>query len=90
MVVRNGYVELVHRLGFYTLIIFCLGASLLLWAYYNYFRFRGIERRKERPRVTIDELSEHYRIAAEELERWRRSRRLVIHHSADGRVEWAD
>jgi hypothetical protein len=35
MVARSGYVELVHQLGLYSFIIFCLGASLLIWAYYR-------------------------------------------------------
>jgi biofilm PGA synthesis protein PgaD len=90
MVMRQGYIELVHQLGLYAFIIFCLGGSLLIWAYYNYFRFRGIERRKERPRVTLEETSARCMIAPEELRRWASAPRLVIHHSDDGRVLRAD
>jgi biofilm PGA synthesis protein PgaD len=86
MVMKLGYVELVDDLGLYSLVIFCLGGSLLIWAYYNYFRFRGVERRKERPRVTPEETSARYQIAPEELRRWTHATRLVIHHGADGRV----
>jgi biofilm PGA synthesis protein PgaD len=86
MVTKLGYVELVQQLGLYGFIVACLGGSLLIWAYYNYFRFRGVERRKERPRVTLEETSARYQIAPEELGRWTRAARLVIHHSADGRV----
>jgi biofilm PGA synthesis protein PgaD len=90
MVMKLGYVELVDDLGLYALIIFCLGGSLLVWAYYNYFRFRGVERRKERPRVTLEETSARYQIAPEELRRWTHAPRLVIYHGADGRVIRAD
>ncbi|MGA2551109.1 MAG: poly-beta-1,6-N-acetyl-D-glucosamine biosynthesis protein PgaD [Burkholderiaceae bacterium] len=90
MIVRNGYVGLLNLLGLYSLIICCLGASLLFWAYYNYFRFRGVERRKARPGVTLLELSERYKIPPEELGHWKTARRLVVHHSAEGHITHAD
>jgi biofilm PGA synthesis protein PgaD len=90
MVAMNGYVGLLHLLWFYSVIIFCLGASLLLWAYYNYFRFRGVERRKARPCVCAAERSGRYQIPPESRDRWMLSRRLVMHHSADGRLIGAD
>jgi biofilm PGA synthesis protein PgaD len=90
MVMKHGYVELVDDLGLYTFIVCCLGGSLLIWAYYNFFRFRGVERRKERTPVTFEQISRHYQIAPDELRRWTRAPRLVIHHSVDGRVTGAD
>ena len=90
MVARSGYVDLVHQLGLYSFIIFCLGASLLIWAYYNYFRFHGTDRRKRRPQATLDELNKRYGIAPEELERWILARRLLVHHNAEGRILWAE
>jgi biofilm PGA synthesis protein PgaD len=90
MVIKDGYIGLLQLLGVYTAIIFCLGAALLAWAYYNYFRFRGVERRKARPPVSTDELSQRYQIAPEALDAWVHSRRLVMHHSPDGRVIGAD
>jgi biofilm PGA synthesis protein PgaD len=86
MVIKHGYVELVHDLGLYAFVICCLGGSLLIWAYYNYFRFRGVERRKERARVTVEETGGRFQIAPEELRRWTQAPRLVIHHGPDGRV----
>jgi biofilm PGA synthesis protein PgaD len=90
MVARHGYIELVHELGLYAFVICCLGGSLLIWAYYNYFRFRGVERRQEHPRVTLEQTSARYQIAPEELRRWIDAPRLVMHHSADGRVVRAE
>jgi biofilm PGA synthesis protein PgaD len=90
MVERRGYVELVEQLGLYGFIVACLGGSLLLWAYYNYFRFRGVERRKERPPVTLEQTSARYQIELQELGRWTGAARLVIHHGVDGRVIRAD
>jgi biofilm PGA synthesis protein PgaD len=90
MIVQSGYLGLIQLLGLYATVIFCLGASLLAWAYYNYFRFRGVERRKERPPVDDMELSQRYQIAPEVLAVWGRARRLVMHHSPDGRVMSAE
>ncbi len=86
MIVKDGYIGLLELLGLYALVIFALGAALLAWAYYNYFRFRGVERRKPRPPVGIDDLSQRYLIAPEILHSWTSARRIVLHHSPDGRV----
>lgn len=86
MVIKHGFGEFVDRLPLYAFIVLCLGGGLLLWAYYNYFRFRGVERRKERKCVTVEETSTRFMIAPEECHRCMHAPRLVIHHSADGRV----
>ena len=49
MVTLEGYRGLLRLFGLYLLVIVCMGGSLLAWAFYNYFRFRGIERRRQRP-----------------------------------------
>jgi biofilm PGA synthesis protein PgaD len=63
---------------------------LLIWAYYNYFRFRGVERRKHCKRVTVADLAARYQIAPEALDRWRQARRLVVHHDGRGQIVWAE
>lgn len=86
MVVKNGYVGLLHLLGFYVTVIACLGASLLIWAYYNLARFRGVERRKSVPNSPSPSIAERYRVEPELLAFWRRARRLVLHHDANGQL----
>ncbi|HMD75532.1 MAG TPA: poly-beta-1,6-N-acetyl-D-glucosamine biosynthesis protein PgaD [Steroidobacteraceae bacterium] len=86
MVVKNGYVGLLHLLGFYATVILCLGASLLLWAYYNLARFRGVMRRKSIPSSSSPSIAERYRVEPEVLAAWMRARRLVLHHDADGQL----
>jgi biofilm PGA synthesis protein PgaD len=90
MVMKHGYIELVDQLPLYTFVVICLGGSLLIWAYYNYFRFRGVERRKERACVTVEQTGARFMIAPTELRRWSAAPRLVIHHSVDGQVLRAD
>jgi biofilm PGA synthesis protein PgaD len=86
LVMKHGYAEFVDQLPLYACIVLCLGGGLLLWAYYNYFRFHGVERRKERTCVTLEETSARLMIAPEECHRCIHAPRLVVHHSADGRV----
>lgn len=90
MVLRNGFSGVIGLAKLYGLIIALLGGALLAWAYYNYFRFRGIERRKAFPRVTLANLSERYGIDTQKLETWSRAKRLVVHHNDHGRVIWAE
>jgi biofilm PGA synthesis protein PgaD len=90
MVVRAGYASLARLLKVYALIIGCLDGTLLAWAYYNYYRFRGVERRKRSDRVTLADLARRYGIAPRILERWTHARRLVVHHSTGGHIAWAE
>jgi biofilm PGA synthesis protein PgaD len=90
MVIRNGFSGVIGLAKLYSLIIALLGGALLAWAYYNYFRFRGIERRKAAPRVTLTNLSDRYGIDTRKLEKWSRAKRLVVHHNDHGRVVWAE
>jgi biofilm PGA synthesis protein PgaD len=90
MVIRNGFSGVIGLVKLYSVIIASLGGALLAWAYYNYFRFRGVERRKGAPRVTLEKLSERYGIDRRTLQRWSRAKRLVVHHNDHGRVVWAE
>ena len=90
MIVKFGYVSLQHLLVFYLYIILFLGASLLVWAYYNYFRFRNMARRAQVEEVSIAALSQRYQTAPETLALWTQARRLTIHHDAEGKVIGAE
>lgn len=86
MVTKNGYVGVLQVLGWFITIIVCLGASLLVWAYYNYTRFHGNPRRRRVAPSTSPSLSERYGISPESLSRWQGERRLVLYHDADGKL----
>jgi len=90
MVVHEGFLALARLVRLYVSTIALLGGALLAWAYYNYIRFRGVERRKAFPRVTVFELSRRYGIAPRMLEQWSYAQRLVVYHDTHGRVTWAD
>ena len=90
MVVKHGFDTLQAMLTTYTIVVAYLGGSLLVWAYYNFFRFHGIQRRQQRSPVTSGEQSRHYHVDPATLSTWTDARRLVMHHDAEGRIISAD
>ena len=86
MVLYGGYEGLLRVLGFYLLIIAILGGSLLLWAFYNYFRFRGMERRRASKAVDLDRKSTRLGLKPNHLMQWQKSKRLVIHYGPCCRI----
>jgi biofilm PGA synthesis protein PgaD len=59
---------------------------LIAWARYNQFRFRGKERRKAVPMITVDDFARMYDFPSAEIARWQAARILVVHHDPDGRL----
>ena len=90
MVELRGYVGLVHVMWIYALVVVLLGGGLLIWAYYNYFRFRGVENRKARPAVDVHDLAAFHHMAPAQFGQWLEAKRLVIHHSAEGALVGAE
>lgn len=90
MVVLEGYEGLIELLAIYAVIIFILGATLIGWAKYNHMRFRGVERRKARPTVSVDALARQAHSSVEALMGWRGARIAVVHHHADGAIARVD
>jgi biofilm PGA synthesis protein PgaD len=86
MVVQNGFVGLIDQLGWYSTIVAVLGGSLLLWAYYNLLRFRGVERRRGASAPRNPALHERYGISAALLASWTAARRVELHHDAEGKL----
>ena len=86
MVVKNGFSGLVHLLGWYIAVIAIMGATLLIWAYYNFARFRQVSRRKRIEIAARLTPSERYGIRAEVLASWSRAPRLVLRHDAAGKL----
>ena len=90
MVVRNGLSLLHDRASLYAIIVGCLGGSLLVWAYYNFIRFRGVQRRRARLPVTRAEQARHFGVEPATLAQWTDAKRLVLRHDAAGRILGAD
>jgi len=73
-------------LGVYLLAMLLLGGVLVLWARYNFWRFRGRTRRGASAPTDDASLLRHYAIAPDSLQRLREMPVCIIHHAPDGRI----
>ena len=90
MVVKHGFDALKGMLSTYGAVVAYLGGSQLVWAYYNFLRFHGIDRRLRRIPITSTDQCRYYDIEPAVLCAWAAARRLVVHHDTAGRITSAD
>jgi biofilm PGA synthesis protein PgaD len=86
MVQLGGYRQVLQVLEGYSLVILLLGGSLLLWAGYNIYRFRGVEKRSARPGVTHTDIAGDIDHDPLSVKRWHGTQRLVVSHDEAGRL----
>jgi len=77
---------LIDTLGSYALVVLINTAMLFGWARYNQMRFRGKERRKAMPVVTVADYARMYGFPPEEIASWQRARILIMHHDQNGQL----
>lgn len=82
--------DILDTMKIYMFIIIALGSSLISWAIYNQARFRGRERRKAAPMVTIDDMAKFYNQNPDDVGQWREARIMVMHHDARGALVGVD
>lgn len=90
MIELEGYKGFASLLGIYALVIVAMGGSLLLWAKYNHWRFRGVDRRREFPRITLAEVGRFHGRSEAEVARWRTLQVMTVHHDEHGAVMRVD
>ncbi len=86
MIMREGLQSLIELLGWYSLVIFFISATLGVWALINLLRFRGHERRGERSIVEDIALANDFGVTSEQVVSWRGCKRLVISHDINGNI----
>jgi biofilm PGA synthesis protein PgaD len=86
MVTQEGYHELAHVLSIYALVIAALGGTLVIWATYNILRFRGIDKRAARPRVSEADIGFDLDHDESSVGRWQRERLLMVRYDDAGRI----
>jgi biofilm PGA synthesis protein PgaD len=82
--------DVLPTVGTYAIVAIANAAVLILWALYNQVRFRGKERRKASPIVTVDDFARMYEVSAAEVAAWQRARILIVHHDENGRLVQVD
>jgi len=63
----DGYKALIDEIYRFIGVVSLLGGSLAIWAAYNYFRFRGKQRRTAQTQVSSKEMAEFFGIKEAEL-----------------------
>lgn len=84
--IPQSWQALADVLPVYLAVIVTMGGTLITWGLYNYLRFRGVERRRARSGVTVEDLSSEVGLAAYQILDWQAARRLVIEHDERGRL----
>ena len=84
MVERLGYLDFLRALPGYALVIGCGGLTLIGWAYSQYLRFHGRERRSKPTTVTNEQMATKLGFSDAELRGWQSERSLTAFHEADG------
>jgi biofilm PGA synthesis protein PgaD len=74
-------------LWIYGIVILVDGAILIAWAVYNWRRYGKLDRYRNRNPVSVDDLAQLYKLPAEDIALWQRSRILVMQHNLDGTLE---
>ncbi len=80
MIELGGYDGLFKLLGYYGIVVFILGGSLVGWAMYNIRRFKGVDRRGVRPLVPLETQAGYFNVSADDLEKWQKSQLILIEH----------
>jgi len=76
----------IPTLGHYAVIVAVNAVLLLAWAQYNRVRFRGKDRRRPMPGVTLDDFAAMYDVQVAEIAAWQSARILVVHHDETGKL----
>jgi biofilm PGA synthesis protein PgaD len=87
MIRLDGLGRVLELLGWYALVVAVLAGSLILWATYNYLRFRGVDRRKAPRPVGLDRVAAFARVEPAQLLLWQQLRVMTILHDDDGFIE---
>lgn len=86
MIRLEGYRAALDLALIYAVVIVALMSSLIVWAKYNHLRFRGVDRRKPRPGIAIEEIGRCVAASPGEVARWRSLRVMHVSHDEHGRI----
>lgn len=86
MVQLEGYKSALDLAVVYAVVILALMTSLVAWAKYNHLRFRGVDRRKPRPGIDVEEIGRCIGTPGEDVARWRKLRVMHVSHDEHGRI----
>jgi poly-beta-1,6-N-acetyl-D-glucosamine biosynthesis protein PgaD len=84
--VLNNTSNAMHTLVVYVVIIGAAGLAFVLWATYNLFRFRGVQRRAAAQPATLAEVARINGISEQAVTTIRRAKVQRVHHDEHGQI----
>ncbi|OLO06533.1 poly-beta-1,6-N-acetyl-D-glucosamine biosynthesis protein PgaD [Salinicola sp. MH3R3-1] len=84
--VINNHGHSWSSLTIYAVTIALAGAALLIWAFYNYRRFRHADRRRPALPVTSERLALSFGVSSDQVAELHRSRHMTLRHDAQGNI----
>jgi biofilm PGA synthesis protein PgaD len=82
----GGLRDVANDLVFIISGVVALGGTLIIWASYNYIRFKGEDRRKASAPVNNDQLADAFDVDVTMLPHWQVSKALSIEFDGEGRI----
>lgn len=86
MITLGGYKGFLRLLSWYSIGVALMSGTLIGWARYNLYRFRGREKRKSAPPVTLEDTARFFQIDEEGLAQCRLEKTTVVLYDEDGKL----
>lgn len=81
-----GYEGFLNLVAVYGLVILTMGGALILWAKINHLRFRGVDRRKQFPSPTVEDLAAQHHVTTASLAQWQNYQVMTVYHDEHGAI----
>ncbi len=86
MIADGGAQALLDSAGWYGAVVVAIAAALGGWSLVNYWRFRGLRRRRQAPGVTLAEMARRFELKPAALLQCRRAQWMAMEHDPCGRI----
>ncbi|MCK0746688.1 poly-beta-1,6-N-acetyl-D-glucosamine biosynthesis protein PgaD [Chromohalobacter nigrandesensis] len=84
--VIDGHEHSWSSLMIYAVTVVLAGAALLIWAFYNYRRFRHADRRRPPSPLTTERLATSFGVDEAQVARLQQGRVATLYHDAEGNI----
>ncbi len=83
---QEGYKVVLFDFFRFLMVVAFLGGALAIWAAYNYFRFRGKDRRKVQSPVPMKEMADFFEVEQALVERFQRVKSVSVSFDNAGKI----
>ncbi|WP_181880913.1 poly-beta-1,6-N-acetyl-D-glucosamine biosynthesis protein PgaD [Crenobacter cavernae] len=86
MFIHDGLNRLLQLLLYYCIVVGVTSGALIIWARFNFARFRNKEKRNRTPDATHSDFARDFHVSATDLEAAQQQQTVVVHHSDNGHI----